>query len=401
MSFKRQWELKDIHQYKLQRPSGVGLELEWEFNDSTRAHQVFRGLLPNSRTWAATEDGSLRDGIEFKSYVCADARTSLKMLAPFVDLCVNEENITVGHRCSVHVHLNYQHNTVDDVLCFLALYTALEPWLNKLSGDRSDNPYCIGVQEGYGHFKHVVEVLKECKEDANLQSIVNQAVSRNWKYSCLNILPLAGFGTVEIRTMEGTYDLDRIADWAELLGRMKQLATDKDIDDFIDYLNKTSINQLAEILGMHVQYSHTMGDDYRKSVYRSMCLFTDASKTTKQFKALTYKVANIKPPNTRTGRRPQTRIPEEVYAHIPRIILPRRQDTPGWMEVIMSREHDQDWNNYPDYVKDLVRDHWPVKLPLTWRTMTNEAIEAKMRQRFAHIMSGRMQIDLSNCYAVE
>jgi hypothetical protein len=278
----REFTWHELRPTPRRKAEAVGIELEWEFGSMRTAARLFMDTYPEQKFWKITEDGSLREGIEFKSSATTEYREALTMLEKFINI----SGVRISHRCSVHVHLNYQSRTPDDVLNFLALYTVMEPVLDQISGQRSNNPYCIGIQEGFHQYTQIVECIANISKDAQLDVLIHQTGSRGWKYSSVNVLPLYQYGTVEIRTHEGTTDINRIIRWVDILNDMRNVSTGHKTKDFIEFIINTDPSELFGMVGLQV------GDleDYRKAVYRCRSLFQDYRRLEGHYKLVAKKI---------------------------------------------------------------------------------------------------------------
>jgi hypothetical protein len=184
----------------------IGIEVEVE------AVQASGISLMNA--WYTEADGSLRNnGIEFITHPIE------AMYAPFALNHLMNDYMTTqscfSPRTSVHVHLNAQDMTHEQVLNLVIVYSLWERLLFQFAGrGRMKNVYCVP--------------LTEC-------SLLNNLVSkgsfneRNWsKYTSLNLLPLGSHGTLEFRHMHGSRDVEKLSTWINLICKLKDYVLKND-----------------------------------------------------------------------------------------------------------------------------------------------------------------------------
>lgn len=211
----------------------IGIEVEVE-NTNNLLHDT---ALNNA--WGVTDDGSLRNnGMEFisKPIHAHYAPTALQYLMEQV----LTRNCSFSPRTSVHIHLNMQEATASQVSDFLGMYCIFEKLLYQYVGrGRYKNIYCVPIIEtdlvpGYAHKSLRVE----------------------WKkYTGLNLVPLASYGTVEFRHMHGTFGLEKLCGWIQLIVSLKEhvIRGKRDIKKRIfEMTNNTDwYTLLEEVFGEH------------------------------------------------------------------------------------------------------------------------------------------------------
>ena len=301
MSSNRKLTFSDIVTYRklIKRGDAVGIEIEWEFDNMPRANEFLRTSLKSS--WVIKGDGSLRSGLELISSPIDNYGAILKDLQPIVDYRGIE--IRISHRCSIHVHLNYQTRTPTDVMCFYALYAVLEPMLDSLAGNRSKNPYCIGIAEGMPSYIQMITALKRIEDTISIEGEIQGGYGNNWKYSSVNILPLSTLGTVEIRSHEGTTDIARIIKWIDVLTCMRTYSSNRDLNGFIEQLFITHPEELARIMG--ITFSQEFQETHRKALYRCRTLFQDYDKLYNIMRVVRKKVKQRIVPGNESNESPE------------------------------------------------------------------------------------------------
>jgi len=187
---------------------------------------------PISGAWESTEDGSLRNGgIEWISRPI-EARWAPQAL---YELLVDDldNRCCFGPRTSIHVHVNAQEMSEDEVLDTALLYSVVEPLLYRYTGrSRDKNIYCVPLYDTNLLYK----VLNQ-----NFDTIVD-----SWsKYTGFNLLPLRDHGTMEFRHMHGTFDHKKVSIWIRILTKL------------VDYVKNKSTKWIREtILKMDKRFNY-------------------------------------------------------------------------------------------------------------------------------------------------
>ena len=173
----------------------AGMECEIE---SVRSNQNFSRFV-------CTEDGSLRNhGYEFIS----DPLTRPELLKEFVALhdwlSFYDKKDAFSTRTSTHVHVNCRSLPVDTIKNLILMYAVYEEVLFAMvAPNRKDNIHCVPL----------TETLLNVRYKYDLTNMV-----ASWhKYTALNILPLQKLGTVEFRHLQGTDDVELVAEWLMVL----------------------------------------------------------------------------------------------------------------------------------------------------------------------------------------
>ena len=192
----------------------VGLELEIEGWPTPPGECAFTGI-------TFTTDGSLRNnGVELITKPFAS-----KYIPGLVDKVlthfeVSEDNYS--DRCSIHVHVNCQDLTREQLQTVFIVYQVVERMLFRFAGaERENNIFCVpwnqcAIANGF--------------IDNFLSDTYN--ATANWqKYAALNVLPLRDKGTIEFRHMPGTCDVEKITTWLNLIGAMMRYATITSYDE--------------------------------------------------------------------------------------------------------------------------------------------------------------------------
>ena len=184
----------------------VGIEIEMEGSNL----QISHSLIPS---WRQTGDGSLRgEGIEYRFAQPFGRKRVLSKLQELLIAANKTPSLkwNPSVRCGVHVHVNVQHMTHQEVLNFGALYLAVEAVLLNWCGDtRNGNLFCLDAQSAEGLAYQLIHAAKQ----ENFDSII----SEHFRYASINFSSLYKFGSLEFRAMETPADIMKIDKWVKLL----------------------------------------------------------------------------------------------------------------------------------------------------------------------------------------
>jgi len=219
----------DISKFFSNQRTLIGIEVEVE-----------GAIQPALVFWNTTEDGSLRnDGFEL---------VSLPVMGRNIDYALAElgewfskEKHSWSHRCSIHVHVNAQMLSVEQVKLLLASYACIENlFFSLVSAERRGNPYCYPIT------------------DLNPSSI--NLGDHGLKYCAINVgNSLVDLGTIEFRHMDGNDNLIRIRRWIQLITKLHTFVKNgTDIKSMIESLDSESSYWgfvKAILKGSHVVYS--------------------------------------------------------------------------------------------------------------------------------------------------
>jgi hypothetical protein len=211
--------------------TGIGVELEIE-NIDYYGHQ---SCYPDIFTlWKAVQDGSLREGTEFifdgpmKGINITEA---LEVMQSFLNVYKrNDKPPLITERCSVHVHLDVTDLTRPQLNNLISVYYLVErvifQYINPL---RIKNNYCRALTDS--GFKYVFKHLLQNDSDYDLCQIIKNECD---KYSALNVLPVANYGSVEFRHHHGTLDMSKVLDWINIIIAIKQASLKYSTQELLD-----------------------------------------------------------------------------------------------------------------------------------------------------------------------
>jgi len=225
MNIRELMDIAPVREYKLDTLAGitvspvssdalVGIEVEVE-----RTNVV--DIVPEY--WHTKSDGSLRNGgTEFVSSPIK-ARYVPYALEQLLGRSLSKD-CSFTMRTSVHIHLDVQTLTKDQVLALTMLYSLFEPAFYKFCGrGRHKNIYCVPIN------------------DTTTPVSLTQNPLGKWdKYTGYNMRTLTNYGTVEFRHMPGTYDLNKLVSWVDIVTKFRDYVTTRPIKEILKSILDTN-----------------------------------------------------------------------------------------------------------------------------------------------------------------
>lgn len=171
----------------------IGIEVEME-NAATAIQKASLWL------WRIEEDGSLKDrGYELISVLLHGKHIDYALLE-LGKMFERSPEISFGHRCSIHVHVNVSEYTKYQLIALTATYAMLEEsYFAFAEPIRRGNSYCYPLTS-----------------TAPGDMFINEST----KYCAFNTAPIKKQFTVEFRHLEGTKDLQKIRRWVALVTKL-------------------------------------------------------------------------------------------------------------------------------------------------------------------------------------
>lgn len=218
-------------------------------------HDQRIGLLNfGNKLWYVGTDGSLRNnGVEFisKKIFGKDIRIAINDLLQFLNtyyVGVNfpdQKSTYISDRTSIHIHVDIRDFSFDEFLHFICNYLVFEDFLFQFAEpQRKHNNYCIPWKVAPFTYKNLCAVFALKNKKDREQLFLGQ-LTKFYKYSALNLLSLAKFGTVEFRHYPGTLDLNRILDWINILLSLKANSYNKGPNLFPETFSQVSATTYA------------------------------------------------------------------------------------------------------------------------------------------------------------
>lgn len=207
-------ETKSINDYPrgfFVNPLGEPMdESNWNPGSPKKAY----AQLSNFNFWKFDYDQSIRNfGAEFVLSEPLDiGREINNALGEFRERTKTVKFIEDPPGCSVHAHLNMGRETFMTMANFVTLWTFFENILVAHCGPgRSSNVFALPMRAAEGNVANAKRLFQHLNPVFDINEV---------KYGALNFHPLSKFGSLEIRCMRGTTDVEVISNWIDILERL-------------------------------------------------------------------------------------------------------------------------------------------------------------------------------------
>jgi len=203
--------------------------------------------------WKVTEDGSLRDGIE---YVLAKPLAGDDLKAALDKLCGKFTTEKFSQRCSTHIHIDVRGMTHTQMFNFITLYVMFERVILSLVNEmRVGNLFCLPVFDSVA----TEEVLGQL---ANKELSFNDLDLDEWKYAGMNLASVRKLGSLEFRSLHGTANAEEILNWVNVHIKLKEYAMTEGLtpDNIIlDSSISTHAGLFTKVMGEYTAQFGTLG----------------------------------------------------------------------------------------------------------------------------------------------
>ena len=235
-------------------PTLFGLEVETENVLLQRSDEK------SPAGWDVKSDGSLRNGVEFVSCV-ADA-LEVQHLITSLYLFFGEQlkhKPDFSWRTSIHVHVNCRKLNTDTLANLVLLYSVFEMLLFKFINDqRKTSNFCVPITESWSASR-----IREFINAADTIGKPIRILTTDWeKYSALNFSRMHDLGTAEFRHMSGTWDIEKLWQWIEVIGALydasirlehswivQQIMQLNSLSNYAQFQNQVFGGALSKVLG--------------------------------------------------------------------------------------------------------------------------------------------------------
>jgi hypothetical protein len=233
--------MKKLLEFLALNPAGgdVGVEIEVE---GKNLPAVFDG------GWRTEVDNSLRGGQEYIFDGPCNLDGVKKRLLRLHEAFKNAEaQPKFSFRTSVHVHLNVQQLTYNQLLN--AIYTYLlieEPLMNLCGEERKGNRFCLRLADAEGMLDTLAKLF------AGGEGSIKRNIPHNkMRYSAINVEALGKYGSLEFRAMKGNMDTDKIVLWCNSLINLRDFAQkfDNPKDIYNLYIKEEAAQFFNTVLG--------------------------------------------------------------------------------------------------------------------------------------------------------
>lgn len=226
--------MKIIDMFGVTRQEGkdIGIEIEMEGENLK---------YPIRQYWKGTGDGSLRgSSLEYVLKTPVRRELTLQRLKYLKkELEEHGSILQPSDRCGVHIHVNCQQLTVNQVINFAIVYLILEDLLVDMCGEqRVGNLFCLRASDA----DKIITALRICKQENDL----NHIQSSRYRYASINLAAISKFGSVEFRAFQTPKDLLKIQKWIEILLKIKDFSLG--FDEAYDIIEGVSFGGPAEFV---------------------------------------------------------------------------------------------------------------------------------------------------------
>ena len=209
--------------HKQKRDVGVEIEVE--------GHSLYKGHLDY---WYVEHDGSLR-GEDNAEYVLREPLSQEGLKEALLEINktfeLHKAEVDMSRRTSTHVHINCTQLSMIELFNFITLLLIFEESLVDWCGDeRNGNLFCLQSKDAEGMLQNLKKFAKG-KEKGHLADDI--------RYSAINLAALNKYGTVELRSLEGTLDTTRILTWVGVLLQLREVA--KTFENPMDIISNLSL----------------------------------------------------------------------------------------------------------------------------------------------------------------
>lgn len=199
----------------LEPPQGkYGVEIEVESNS-------FDFEEYSHPAWYQTEDPSLRNTFNTE-FVLNKPATYCMVLKKIDELANDLDNKgfinTPSVRTGVHVHLNVNERTPQELMQIILVYLTLEKVLIRYCGDqREGNLFCLRASDCPVFVESIASAAVGC-------GWLNAFPTDIYKYSALNLCTLYKFGSIEFRSLKTPHNLSDIKEWISIIEAIEKYA---------------------------------------------------------------------------------------------------------------------------------------------------------------------------------
>ncbi len=202
--------ISDIFSLKKISDADVGIEIEVEAQ--LHLPQLFLG--DNNQYWSTHGDGSLR-GISAEYVSKPIPRKDIVPALDFLALATKASKVKNSVRAGVHVHVNCQEMTEEELINYIALYTIFEvPLVNFCGDNRIGNAFCLRMCDAEGAIDIINSFMR--------RGVGHTTLDDNLRYGALNPISLRKYGTLEFRSLGTLYPFDNVKTWCEVLLTLKE-----------------------------------------------------------------------------------------------------------------------------------------------------------------------------------
>lgn len=217
-----------------------GIEIEIEGAGLTSHLSVM-----NRQRWISESDGSLRNGVEFKTVGAMSYTEALECIDDYSKY-LELTHCTAGPRTSVHLHVNVQDLTDEQLKSFVWLSIAMEPVILKFCTElRNHNGYCVPVHKS----TNLVDQWRYFLSNLGKRSTLHPAVRGFPKYAATGGYRLKDLGTIEFRMFPGCTYATKIIWYMDIIRAIYEQARHFTVQQLQDRkLSETPLALISDII---------------------------------------------------------------------------------------------------------------------------------------------------------
>lgn len=178
--------------------------------------------------WTTDIDGSLRNGREYILSSPLDLGAALTAFSNLRHKMQDAEaEVDFSFRTSIHVHMNCLDLNAEQVKQLVYTCLLLEPVILAFAGEeRKHNRFCLSVKDADGALPQIEEFFsQEYRKRNSFPSRIKRFGEQEHKYSAVNLASLPTKGSLEIRSMRGTFSQGVMTAYLSGLDSLYEYAT--------------------------------------------------------------------------------------------------------------------------------------------------------------------------------
>lgn len=240
---EKKWsEVSGSLPHHLYPPNSVGIELELESSSPVDPYSFVNSN--EGIAWMHHEEDSLRHGFEMvlrKPLKTGEVafKNALSGLQDWLDS--NKQSLIISPRTSLHVHVNIQNmtfNQIYNVILHSYLYENILSY--RCTANRKGNLFCMrGCDAEAGLF-----VLTDFIKNGSLT--FDHIDVNSFKYGAINLSVIRTRGSIEFRFMDATLNTSEIYSWAAGLAEFVKKSADTDIKKTLDLIRSDTFDPKTE-----------------------------------------------------------------------------------------------------------------------------------------------------------
>lgn len=211
--------------------------------------------------WKVERDGSLRNGYEYLFSGPLDGDKGYQALMQYHEAAKdNLGSDNMGHRTSIHIHIDVRDMTMEQVFTMTLAYISMEAILFEYLDNpfRENNIYCVRLQK----MRRFLDHLQTGLHSANYEYLITD------KYTAYNTSRLRDLGTVEFRMFPCTSDGHKIVEWANICMCFKKYALEHTTTELMAMVYGDPSSLQSEILRpVYPLFAEAPHDLVMKGVY--------------------------------------------------------------------------------------------------------------------------------------